>query len=186
MKKIAAVLASILLAACASTPKTDSSQGSPSKEKTNGTQVAAKSEAAISSVAETNVSLSSSEIEANKLAAELQELQKQSVFFDFDIYDIKPEYRDVIQKQAEFIKAHENDVVTVEGNCDERGSTEYNLGLGDRRANAVRKNLGLLGIPASQIKVVSFGEEKPRLPCHEEKCWQENRGFSSPKLTTLI
>lgn len=175
MKKIAVVLVPLLLAACASTPRAGSSQASPSNENTSGSPAAAKSGATIGSAAETKVSVSSAEIGANKLAAELQELQKQSVFFDFDKYDIKPEYRDVIQKQAEFIRAHENDVVTVEGNCDERGSTEYNIGLGDRRANAVRKNLGLLGIPASQIKVVSFGEEKPRLLCHEEKCWQENR-----------
>ncbi len=63
----------------------------------------------------------------------------------------------------------------MEGNADERGSAEYNLALGDRRANAVRKNLELLGIPTAQIKTLSFGEEKPRLLCHEEKCWQENR-----------
>lgn len=175
MIKVAAVLVSILLAACASTPKTDSSQASPANENAGASPVVTKSDATISSAAETNVSASTAEMEANKLAAELQDLHKQNVFFDFDRYDIKPEYRDVIEKQAEFIKAHKNDVVTVEGNCDERGSTEYNLGLGDRRANAVRKNLGLLGIPASQIKVVSFGEEKPRLLCHEEKCWQENR-----------
>lgn len=175
MKRIAVVLVPLLLAACASTPKAGSSQASLSNENTSGSPAVAKSDATASSAAETNVSVSSVEIGANKLAAELLELQKQSVFFDFDKYDIKPAYRDVIQKQAEFIKAHNNDVITVEGNCDERGSTEYNLGLGDRRANAVRKNLGLLGIPASQIKVVSFGEEKPRLLCHEEKCWQENR-----------
>lgn len=175
MNKIAVVLVPILLAACASTPKTDSSQASPSNKTASGSPVVTKSDATISSAAETNVSVPAAKMEANKLAAELQELHNQSVFFDFDQYDIKPEYRDVIEKHAEFIKAHENDVVTVEGNCDERGSNEYNLALGDRRANAVRKSLGLLGIPAGQIKTVSYGEEKPRLPCHEEKCWQENR-----------
>lgn len=175
MNKIAIVLVPILLAACASTPKTDSSQASPSNETASGSPVVTKSDATVSGVAETNVSVLAAKMEANKLATELQELHSQSVFFDFDQYDIKPEYRDVIEKQAEFIKAHENDVVTVEGNCDERGSNEYNLALGDRRANAVRKSLGLLGAPAGQIKTVSYGEEKPRLSCHEEKCWQENR-----------
>lgn len=175
MKKIAVVLIPFLLMACASPPKADSSKASQPKEVTTDTSATTKSEATISSPAETNVSVSSAEIEANKLAAELQELQKQSVFFDFDKSDIKPEYRDVIQKQAEFIKTHKNDVVTVEGNCDERGSPEYNLALGSRRANAARKNLELLGVSATQIKTVSLGEEKPRLSCHEEKCWQENR-----------
>ncbi len=175
MKKIAVVLIPFLLMACASPPKTDSLKASQPKEVTTDTSATTKPEATISSPAETNASVSSAEIEANKLAAELQELQKRSVFFDFDKSVIKPEYRDVIQKQAEFIKTHRNDVVTVEGNCDERGSTEYNLALGHRRANAALKNLELLGVPATQIKAVSLGEEKPRLSCHEEKCWQENR-----------
>ncbi len=119
--------------------------------------------------------MSSTEVAANKLAAELQVLQKESVHFDFDKYAVKPEYLEVIQKQADFIKGHKNDVVTLEGNCDERGSNAYNLALGNKRANAVRKSLLQLGVPVSQIKTVSFGKEKPRLLCHEEKCWKENR-----------
>ena len=105
----------------------------------------------------------------------MRELEKQSIYFDFDRYAVKPEYRNIVQIQAEFIKAHKNAMVTVEGNADERGSNEYNLALGDKRANAVRKNLELLGVPATQIRAVSMGEEKPRLSCHEEKCWKENR-----------
>lgn len=174
MKKIAVVSVLLLLAACSSTPKTDSSPVSqPSK--TN-------SSPATNHSAEKNASVSSADIEARrlaeeatKLATEMRELQKQSIYFDFDKYVVKPEYRNVIQKQSEFIKAHKNDIVTVEGNADERGSTEYNLALGDRRANAARKDLELLGIPATQIKTISFGEEKPRLSCHTEKCWQDNR-----------
>ncbi|OGS74919.1 MAG: peptidoglycan-associated lipoprotein [Gallionellales bacterium GWA2_55_18] len=168
MKKIAIVSVFLLLAACSSTPKIDSSPASqPSK--------------ANSSPA-TNTSISLADIEAKRLAdeaskleSEMRELQRQSIYFDFDKYVVKPEYRNVIQQQAAFIKAHKNDIVIVEGNADERGSPEYNLALGDKRANAVRKNLELLGIPRDQIKAVSFGEEKPRLSCHEEKCWQENR-----------
>lgn len=159
MKKTAVILASILLAACASTPKTDSSQQS----KTNTS-------------AEANASaLSAAEIEQRKLADEMDELKKQSIYFDFDKFVIKPEYRAAVQKQADFIKKHKNDVVTVEGNADERGSEEYNLALGDKRANIVRKNMELLGVPSRQIKAVSLGEEKPRLTCHAEECWKENR-----------
>lgn len=170
MKKIAIVLVSLLFVACSSTPK------STSPEKTaNKPPAITKSEAVVSSTTETNVSVPSAETEANKLAAELQELPNKSVFFDFDKSVIKPQYQDVIQMQAEFIKAHKNDIVTVEGNCDERGSTEYNLALGDRRAKAARKNLELLGVPATQIRTVSLGEERARLLCHEENCWKENR-----------
>ncbi len=177
MKKIAIVLVSFLFAACASAPKPI-----PPKETTTSSPVIAKSEAAVSSAPEKNVSVSSAEIEARRLAdeakkaaAELQALQNKSVYFDFDKYVVKPEYMGVIRQQAEFIKARKNDIITIEGHADERGSGEYNLALGDKRANAARKNLELLGVPSTQIKAVSLGEEKPRLSCHAEKCWQENR-----------
>lgn len=168
MKKTAVVSVLLLLAACSSAPKVDSSSvAQPSK--TNS------SPAPVSHSAEKAASVSSVVIEASKLESEMRELQNLSVYFDFDMYVVKPEYRNVVQQQAEFIKAHKNDHVTVEGSADERGSPEYNLALGDKRANAVRKNLELLGIPGDRIGTVSFGEEKPRLSCHEEKCWQDNR-----------
>jgi peptidoglycan-associated lipoprotein len=166
MKKIAVVLVPVLLAACSSMPAQNASQAS---------QAASKPATNESRVIEKSISVSSAEIEAKKLAAEVQELQKQSIYFDFDKYVVKPEYLEVVRRQAEFIKAHKNDIVTVEGNADERGSNEYNLALGEKRATTARKNLELLGIPATQINTVSFGEEKPRLSCHEEKCWKENR-----------
>lgn len=167
MKKIAVVLASLLIAACASTPKMVPSETS---------QTGAKSTPSTASPAPaTNALASEAEVESKKLAPEIQDLQRLSVYFDSDGSDIKPEFQDVLLKQAEFIKAHKNDIVTVEGNCDERGSSEYNIALGDRRANAARKSLELMGVPALQIKTISLGEEKPRLTCHEEECWKENR-----------
>jgi peptidoglycan-associated lipoprotein len=108
------------------------------------------------------------------LSAQLQDMQKNSVYFERDEFVIKPEYNNVIQQQAEFAKAH-GVTITLEGNADERGSSEYNIALGNKRANAVRKALEIMGVPANRIISVSFGEEKPRLTCHEEKCWGENR-----------
>lgn len=163
MKKLAIILASLLVVACTSTHKADTSQSQPNTQ--NVTPASSPATAPESS----------SELAANELAAELQMLQKESAYFDFDKFAIKPEYQDAIQKQATFIKGHKNDVVTLEGNCDERGSKAYNLALGSRRASAVLKRLRQLGVPASQIKSVSYGKEKPRLLCHEEKCWKENR-----------
>jgi peptidoglycan-associated lipoprotein len=168
MKILTTVIAACLvLTACASTPKTSSPlaeqsavQSAVQPKATTNPQIAIPSEA---------------EIDAKKLAEQLQYLKNKSVYFDFDKSIVKPEYHDVVQQQSDFIKAHGNDTVTLEGNCDERGSDEYNLALGDRRANAVRKVLEILGVSADQMKTVSFGEEKPRLTCHEEKCWQENR-----------
>ena len=163
MNKMAVVLASLLIAACASTPKQESAPASQASDKN------------VSSTATTTASVSDAEIESKKLAAEIQELQKQSVYFDLDKADVKEQYQDVIAKEAQFIKEHNNDVVTVEGNADERGSNEFNLALGNKRAETVEKRLEILGVQAKQIKVISNGEEKPRLTCHEEKCWQENR-----------
>jgi len=161
MKKIAYILAALLVAACSATHKADSSQ--PPQPGTAG------------SVAPATASASTAETATSTLAAELQALEKLSTYFDFDKSVVKPEFQDDIQKQATFIKNHKNDVVTLEGNCDERGSDAYNRALGDRRAKAVKNSLKSLGVPAAQIKTVSFGKGKPRLQCHDEKCWKENR-----------
>lgn len=124
--------------------------------------------------AETNT-VRSAKVSSGDLAAQLDEMQKQSVYFDFGEFVVKPEYRELIRKQAELMKANPNVIVTLQGNADERGSSEYNLALGDRRANAVRKALQVLGVSDSQIRTVSLGEEHPKLTCHEEQCWKENR-----------
>lgn len=108
-------------------------------------------------------------------AAAQQGLQDKSVYFDFDTFVVKPEYRDLLQQHAEILKAHPKDTVTLEGNADERGSPEYNLAIGSKRAHAVKVQLTLLGIAGSRIQEVSFGEEKPRATCHEESCWKKNR-----------
>jgi len=112
---------------------------------------------------------------SSDLAAQLLEMQKNSVYFDFDEFAIKPEYREVVHQHAQSIKKQKALAIKLEGHADERGSSEYNLALGDRRANAVRKSLEVLGVPGGQIHTVSMGEESPRLACHEEKCWKENR-----------
>jgi len=107
--------------------------------------------------------------------AQLDEMKQKSVYFDFDKHSIKPEYREVIQQHGNFLKDSPSVSLTLEGNADERGSNEYNLALGHKRAESVRKTLELMGIDANRVKAVSYGEEKPRRNCHEEKCWMENR-----------
>ncbi len=161
MKIIIVALVSLIVVACASSPKT------------NSTQVPQSNSSPVMAVSTTPVS--AAELELSKLASEVDQLQKQSDYFDYNKSDIKPEYQSVLRKEAAFINAHQNDFVTLEGNADERGSEQYNLLLGDKRAEAVKKNLEKYGVAASQIKVVSLGKGKPRLLCHEEKCWKENR-----------
>ncbi len=162
MKKIAVVLVSILIVACSTTKKAEVSHSSDANEKNASSAASA-------------ASASATALELSNLNAEIKRLQGQSDYFDYDKSAIKPKYQAVIQKQAEFIKAHKNDVVTLEGNADERGGEDYNLALGNRRAEAVFESLVNLGVPQAQIKKVSFGKDRPRLSCHKEKCWKENR-----------
>ena len=102
-------------------------------------------------------------------------LSKRSVFFDFDQYDVKPEYKNQLQAHAKFIASEPNARVLIQGNTDDRGSREYNLALGQRRADAVKKQLVLMGAPESQIESVSLGKEKPKALGDTEAAWAENR-----------
>jgi peptidoglycan-associated lipoprotein len=102
-------------------------------------------------------------------------LAKRSVYFDLDSFEIKPEYRSLVEAHAAFLRKNASRKVVVEGNTDERGSREYNLSLGQKRAEAVKKALVLLGVPESQLEAVSFGEEKPKAQGHDEASYAENR-----------
>jgi peptidoglycan-associated lipoprotein len=107
-----------------------------------------------------------------------QELFNQNVkdvFFDYDSYEIRADAQSAIASDAQFLQQHPNISFTVEGHCDERGSTEYNLALGDNRANAVKTALTQAGVPADRIKTISFGKEKPFCTESNEQCWQQNR-----------
>lgn len=113
--------------------------------------------------------------ESQQLNRMLADLVKKNIYFDYDNFSIKPQYQDLVKQNADFMKQVAKDSVVLEGNADERGSTEYNLALGQKRAEAVRKVLVLMGVPDARIEAISYGEEKPRATCHDEKCWQENR-----------
>src|ERR1700751_1486728 len=99
----------------------------------------------------------------------------KDVYFDYDSDTIRPEQHSAIQSDVAFLNQHSNIQFTIEGHCDERGSTEYNLALGDRRANAVRNALTSAGVNASRIKTISYGKEKPFCTESNETCWQQNR-----------
>jgi peptidoglycan-associated lipoprotein len=99
----------------------------------------------------------------------------RDAYFDYDKADIRPDAREALSHTAEFLKAHPQFKVTIEGHCDERGSTEYNLGLGDRRASAVKQYLVSLGVSGGSLSTVSFGKEKPFCMQSNEACWQQNR-----------
>ena len=102
-------------------------------------------------------------------------LAKRSVYFDFDSFVIRDEFRSTVEAHARYLQANRNRKVIVQGNTDERGSREYNLALGQKRAEAVRRALNALGVPDNQIEAVSLGEEKPRGTGNDESSWAENR-----------
>jgi peptidoglycan-associated lipoprotein len=96
-------------------------------------------------------------------------------FFDYDKSDVRADARDVLAANAAWLKKYPSVQVTVEGHCDERGTSQYNLALGDRRANAAKDYLASLGVDASRIKTVSYGKERPFATGHDEDSWQKNR-----------
>ena len=99
----------------------------------------------------------------------------EDIYFDFDKYDIKPEARQVLNTVSSWLLKNSDAKLSVEGHCDDRGTNEYNLALGDRRAKAARDVLIALGVASSRIEIISYGEEKPQCMEQTEECWAKNR-----------
>ena len=102
----------------------------------------------------------------------------ETVLFAFDSYKLGNEARGILKKSADWMKSNGTAAIQIEGHCDERGTTEYNLALGERRANSARDYLVRLGIEASRISVISYGKERPQDPGHDESAWGRNRRAS--------
>ena len=102
-------------------------------------------------------------------------LAKRSVYFDLDSYVVKDEYKTVMDAHGKYLASRPDRKVLIQGNTDERGGSEYNLALGQKRADAVRRALALRGVPESQMEAVSFGKEKPKAMGSNEEAWRENR-----------
>jgi peptidoglycan-associated lipoprotein len=105
----------------------------------------------------------------------LQSVTSDRVFFDTDSYTVDDRARAVLDAQAQWLNRNPNVRVTIEGHCDERGTREYNLALGDRRANAVRDYLQSRGVAASRMQTISWGKERPAVDGHDESAWAQNR-----------
>ena len=99
----------------------------------------------------------------------------KDAFFDYNKSDLRDDARSALSANADWLKAHSNWQFLIEGHCDDRGTTEYNLALGDRRANAARDYLVSLGIDSARIRTVSYGKERPFCTEETEDCWQQNR-----------
>ena len=152
------------LAGCASTNVSDPASGGSAAGGAAGSQPGAQSQ-----VATVNAGSSSS----GDLAAAEQGLARV-IYFDFDSSMVKPEYNGTIDGYAKLLRQGQRKV-TIEGHADERGGHEYNLALGQRRAESVRKSLSLLGVKEDQVEAVSYGEERPIAQGHDEESWAKNR-----------
>lgn len=166
-----AVMASAILAACSSTPTKE--QDGAAVEDRGG--AAAQQKPPTQATGPTTTPLTPKGVSGNPLKDPSNILSKRSVYFELDSNVVKDEFKPLVSAHARYLQQNRNAKMTVQGNADERGSREYNLALGQRRADAVRQAMQLLGAQNSQIETVSFGEEKPKGTGHDEKSWAENR-----------
>lgn len=166
---VSALTLTLLLAGCASQP--------PAAEQTAARVEEGKS-GAVAVDSPQIASVTAGTVDGNDLA-QLKDpksiLSKRSVFFDFDQYVIKDEFKSLVEAHGRFLSANAKLKVLIQGNADDRGSREYNLALGQKRAEAVKRSLTLLGVKEDQVESVSLGEEKPKNAGHDEAAWAENR-----------
>lgn len=157
-----ALILSALLAACSSTPEQQESKTvedkSAAQEGTKAYGTGTESRSALEQLNDPNSPLSA-----------------RIIYFDYDSSDIRPEFQGTVEAHAGFLAANPNMTLSLEGHADERGSREYNLALGERRAQAVKRQMVVLGASASQIRTTSYGEERPVIDRHDEESWSQNR-----------
>ena len=166
----AAAATAALLAGCA-TPNPEK----PAAEEKTVTATTPGTGATTSGTAGGGVSGTAATAQGNPLHDPRSVLSKRSVYFDFDSYVVKDEYKPLIEAHAKYLQATRTAHLTIQGNCDERGSREYNIALGQRRADTVKRMMQLYGATDAQIETVSFGKEKPKNQGHDEAAWAENR-----------
>jgi peptidoglycan-associated lipoprotein len=164
-----AALTALALAACSGGPVSE--QPGASVEDRTAT---AKPQTATTAPV-TKVDLTGKDIVGPDPAVKTGALAQRSIFYDLDQYDIKDEYKPLVEAHAKYLRDHPGRKMLIQGNTDERGSREYNVSLGQRRSEGVKKMLLLLGAKEDQVESVSLGEEKPKSEGHDETAWAQNR-----------
>jgi peptidoglycan-associated lipoprotein len=167
------VLLALTLSACGTTPDTKATV----EDRTGATATTATAAPArgVESTGLDGAGVAGSALPGDPRKDPASPLSKRSVYFDFDSYVVKPEYRPMLEAHAGYLQSKRDARVILQGNADERGSREYNLALGQKRAEAVRKSLAVLGVSDAQMEAISFGEEKPRNEASTEEAYAENR-----------
>ena len=163
-----AAFIAVVLAGCQSTPTQESA---PVEDKS----ATATTPGGASTGGTSSTGVSGTSGTSNPLRDPNNILSKRSVYFDFDSYVVRDEFKPLVEAHGRYLQSNRNARMTIQGNADERGSHEYNLALGQRRADSVKRMMTLLGATDTQIETVSFGKEKPRNAGHDEVAWAENR-----------
>jgi peptidoglycan-associated lipoprotein len=158
MRRLLPILCLTLLAACSSQPPAPEQTGSGVEDRSGRDVVG-----------------SVGAYSPDRLKDPKSPLSKREIFFDLDSYAIRAEFKPLLEQHAKFLQANAKYKMLIQGNADERGSREYNLALGQKRAEAVKKALQLLGASEGQLEAVSLGKEKPRCMESTEECWSQNR-----------
>jgi peptidoglycan-associated lipoprotein len=177
---IGSVALAVFLAACSGKqvkeePKAAVEEKSPAAATRPVAQPPAAVTAPVGDSSATATPMADSSSSMNPLKDPNNILSKRTIFFDFDKDEVKAEYRPLVEAHAKYLVAHPEARVMLQGNADDRGSREYNLALGQRRAVAVKKVMNVLGASDKQIETVSYGEEKGRCSEQSEACWSQNR-----------
>jgi len=166
-----AVITTAFLAACSSTPTKE--QDAAAVEDRGG--AAASQQQQPPRTTGPTTPLDPKGVSGNPLKDPANILSKRSVYFELDSNIVKEEFKPMVSAHARYLQQNRGVKMTVQGHADERGSREYNLALGQRRADAVKQMMQLLGAQSEQVETISFGEEKPKATGHDEKSWAENR-----------
>ena len=168
------IIAAIVVAALAGCKSTDTQDAAPVDDKGTGTTATTPGGTTTTGVGSTGVGGTATAQPPHKDPANILS-QKRSVYFDYDQFVIKDEFKATVEAHAKYLQGNRALRVILQGNTDERGTREYNIALGQKRADAVKKLMLLLGATEVQIETVSFGKEKPRREGHDETSWAENR-----------
>jgi len=171
----AAAACSLILASCASTSPDETQPGAPVEGGKPGAPGAKPGAITSKPVTPVEAGKPGGTSPFAALKDPNSPLSKRSVYFDYDKFEIKDEYRPLVEAHARFLRDNRTAKMLIQGNADERGSREYNVGLGQRRSDSLKKMLTLLGAREDQIESVSLGEEKPSCGGHDEDCWSKNR-----------
>jgi peptidoglycan-associated lipoprotein len=176
----------LFLGACSSKQSRVESSGvttGPGTQKATSEEEEARQRAEAERLAQSRAAEGSAAQGAQKTMEEVQAFESEPIYFEFDRSDISAQYRPVLEKKAAWLKAHPEYRLRLEGHCDERGTAEYNVALGEKRAMSVKDYLVALGVPAKRISTISYGEERPAVRGNDESAWVKNRRVEFRLLT---